>query len=383
MRMATQIIASAILIAVAGGGWIAWKALPAADSRPQAGSGGPPAAAGRPGASGGPRRPAEVVLAQAKRDAITDLYEAVGTARANEAVTLTAKQTGFVAAIRFEEGELVKEGATLVELEARERKADLETARAQLDEVRNGLNRARQLRASGAVTAAKLDELEAQTRAAEARVNAAEARRDDVRIVAPFTGRVGMRQVSLGALVPPGTPITTLDDLSVIKVEFTVPQSLLDRLKPGLAVRARTSALKGREFVGTISVIDTRVDPATRSVRVMAKFDNRDEVLKPGLFLDVELEIGRRDNAILVPEEAIVAIGTRQYVFKLVDGRARQTEVAVGSRRPGAVEIVQGVAAGDSVVIRGIQKLRDGDPIQPAPPAPERNGMAPGKMSQT
>ena len=296
MRTATQIIASAIVIAVAGGGWLAWNSLTPAKSTSPAG--GPQTAQtrppGAPGAAGRGPRSVEVIVAEAKVDTIIDIVEAVGNARANEAVQITAKQTGIVSRVLFEEGQRVKEGAALIEFEAREKKADLETAKAQYDEVKSTLDRAKALKASGNVTQARLDELEAQSRAALARVQSAEARRTDLVVTAPFSGRVGMRQVSPGALVSPGAPITTLDDLSIIKVDFAVPQNVLGDLKPGLLVRATTTALKDRKFDGKIAVIDTRVDPVTRSVRVVANFDNKDDVLRPGLFLNIELEIGQR-----------------------------------------------------------------------------------------
>jgi membrane fusion protein (multidrug efflux system) len=359
MRMATQVVAAAILIAAVGGGWYFWQSSAATDPQAQASHG--PGGQGRRGPPGGP----QVVVAQAKLGSVVDVIEAVGNARANEAVLVTTKQAGFVAKVHFEEGQRVKEGDVLIELEARERKADLETARAQHDEVSRTLERARQLRATGNVTAARIDELQAQSRAAQARVASAEARRADLSITAPFSGRVGMRLVSPGALVPPGTTVTTLDDLSVIKVEFSVPQTFLDRLRQGLTVRARTSALKDRVFEGTISVIDTRIDPVSRSIKVIANFDNGDEALKPGLFVDVELEVGRRNDAVIVPEEAVVALGTAQYVFKVVDGRVHRTQVSLGSRLAGSVEIRRGIAAGDHIVVRGLQKVRDGEPVRP------------------
>jgi membrane fusion protein (multidrug efflux system) len=259
----------------------------------------------------------------------------------------------------------------LVEFEAREKKADLETARAQYDEVKGTLERARKLSETGAVTQARLGDLEAQARAALARVQAAEARRVDLTVTAPFTGRVGMRQVSPGALVAPGAAITTLDDLSTVKIDFAVPQNVLGDLKLGLPVRATTSALKDRVFQGKITAVDTRLDPVTRSVRVVAQFANTDEALRPGLFLNVALEIGARNDAVVVPEQAVVSLGTTQYLFKVVDGRAQRVEVTLGSRKPGLVEVRSGIAVGDKVVTEGLQKIRDGQQvrIQGAPPA--------------
>jgi membrane fusion protein (multidrug efflux system) len=364
MRTITQVFAAAIVVVVAGGGWYAWNSMSSAKS----------SQAGAPGAAGpgGPRagaRALEVVIAEARRDTVTDVVEAVGNARANEAVMVTAKQSGIVSVVRFNEGQTVKEGDVLVEFEAREKKADLETARAQYDEVRGTLERARKLSETGAVTQARLGDLEAQARAAQARVQSAEARRVDLTVTAPFSGRVGMRQVSPGALVAPGAVITTLDDLSTVKIDFAVPQNVLGDLKPGLPVRATTSALKDRVFQGKITAVDTRIDPITRSVKVVSLFENKDDALRPGLFLNVVLEIGVRADAVLVPEQAVVSLGTTQYLFKVVDGRAQRVEVTLGSRKPGLVEVTSGIAVGDKVITEGLQKVRDGQQVRvPGPP---------------
>ena len=378
MRTKTQIIASAVVLAAVAGGWYAWTSI----------GGGKPAATqgqARGGGPGGFRGAMDVVVAVAKRDTIVDIVEAVGNARANEAVMVTAKQSGIVSNVHFNEGQAVKQGDVLVEFEAREKKADLETAKAQYDEVKATLERAKKLRDSGAVTQARLDDLEAQTRAALARVQSAEARRTDLTVTAPFTGRVGMRQVSPGALVAPGAVITTLDDLSLIKVDFAVPQNVLGELKLGLPVHATTTALKGRVFEGKITALDTRIDPVTRSVRVVAQFDNKDEALRPGLFLNVALEIGTRTDAVVVPEEAVVSLGTTQYLFKVVDGRAVRSEVTLGSRKPGMVEVLTGIAVGDKVVTEGLQKIRDGQQVRPqdAPPAAAPANAAKPRNSQS
>jgi membrane fusion protein (multidrug efflux system) len=380
MRTTTQLLAAAIVLTVAGAGWYAWSSMSSA----KVAASGP----SRPGASGGPRgagvRALEVVVAEARRDTITDIVEAVGNARANEAVMVTAKQSGIVVNVHFTEGQAVKRGDVLVEFEAREKKADLETARAQYDEVRSTLERAQKLRESGAVTQARLEDLQAQTRAALARVQSAEARRIDLTVTAPFTGRVGMRQVSPGALVAPGTAITTLDDLSVVKIDFAVPQNVLGDLKLGLPVTASTNALKGRVFQGKITALDTRIDPVTRSVKVVAQFDNKDEALRPGLFLNVALTIGTRSDAVVVPEQAIVALGTAQYLFKVIDGRAQRVEVTLGSRMPGVVEVTSGVAVGDKVVTEGLQKIRDGQQVRiRGAAAPQPVDVAKPRSSQT
>jgi membrane fusion protein (multidrug efflux system) len=251
---------------------------------------------------------------------------------------------------------------------------DLDQARATRDDARQKLERARQLKATGAITQAKVDELDQLLRGAEARVRSAEARTrsldarlDDVRIVAPFDGRVGMRQVSVGALLQPGTAITSLDDLSRIKLDFSIPENFLGKLRPGLPVFARSSAYVGRVFEGTVAVVDTRVDPVTRAVRVNALFDNRDESLKPGMFITVELALERRENALLIDEEALVPEGARQYVFVVRDNRAIRAEVKLGNRQQGSVEVIEGLKAGDQVIVRGTSRVRPNQPVTARP----------------
>jgi membrane fusion protein (multidrug efflux system) len=321
-----------------------------------------------------------VEVAPVRIATVFERTELVGTARANESVTVTAKQTGNVAIISFQEGQRVRADQVLIELEAKERRADLDQARADLDqaraardEARQKLDRARQLRTTGNVSESQFDQLEAQSRAAESRVRSGEARirsvdarLDDVRIHAPFAGRVGLRQVSLGALVQPGSAITTLDDISKIKVEFAVPEVYLGRLKLDLDVAGKTAAYPGRDFNGRV----TRVDPATRAVKVNALFDNADEALKPGLFLVIEVVLDKRDNAVMAPEDALIAEGSKQFVFLARDNRVERREVKIGQRLPGEVEILEGLRAGDVVVARGVQKVRHGQPVNPQPLRP-------------
>jgi membrane fusion protein (multidrug efflux system) len=170
--------------------------------------------------------------------------------------------------------------------------------------------------------------------------------------------------VSVGALVQPGTVITTLDDISRVRVEFSVPEVNIARIRVGSTVIARSSAFGDRRFQGRIAVIDTRIDTATRTVRVISEFDNPDEALKPGLFMTVEVEMQRRDDALLIPEEALDPLGERNYVYVIRDNRARRVEVRLGQRLPGEVEIVSGLNAGEPVVVRGIQRLRNDAPVR-------------------
>ncbi len=322
------------------------------------------AAPAGPRAGGGGGGPVGVVVAPVRTGTVVDRAESVGTVRARDAVTITAKVTGIVQAIRFQEGERVREGTELIELDAASIRAELDQARALFDDARSQLTRARGLQAGQTIAAQRLETLEALTRQAEGRVRQIQARLEELRIMAPFDGRVGLRQVSVGALVQPGTVVTTLDDISRVRVEFAVPEVNMARIRAGSTVIARSSAFGERRFQGRIAVIDTRIDTTTRTVRVISEFDNADEALKPGLFMTVEIELDRREDALLIAEEALDPVGERNYVYVIRDNRARRVEVRLGQRLPGEVEIVSGLRAGEPIVVRGIQRLRNDAPVR-------------------
>jgi membrane fusion protein (multidrug efflux system) len=313
---------------------------------------------------GGGGGPIGVVVAPVRTTTVVDRAESVGTVRARDAVTITAKVTGIVQAIRFQEGQRVQEGEILVELDAAALRAELDQARALFDDARSQLVRARGLQPGQTITAQRLETLEALTRQAEGRVRQAQARLEELRVNAPFAGRVGLRQVSVGALVQPGTVVTTLDDISRVRVEFSVPEIYVARVREGSRVTARSSAFGDRRFEGRVAVVDTRIDTTTRTIRVISEFENPDEVLKPGLFMTVDIEMERRPDALVIAEEALDPIGDRTYVYVVRDNRARRVEVKLGQRLPGEVEIQSGLNAGDAVVVRGIQRLRNDAPVR-------------------
>jgi len=352
MKVVAQIAVVGVLAAVSAGGWYyrdAW--LP-----------GQPAKAS---ATATPAQRAIPIEAQKVRiGPVDDIVEAVGTALANESLTGASKIAGTVKAIRFEEGQSVKAGAVLLELEDREPAADLEATKATRDQAKAALDRASRLLSTGNAPQARVDDLEGAYRAAAARVKVIEARLQDLRIVAPFSGRVGIRRVSLGSLISVGTIITTLDDVETIKLRFFVPEAAIAAIRPGANVAASGNAAPGRTFTGSIASIDTRVDATTRAVEVRAEFANKDGALKPGMFLTVKLGLNTRSGAMIVPEEAVVPEGIRQYVFVVTGGRAVKTEVKLGSRLPGEVEIREGLNPDSVVVTSGIQKIRDGSPVR-------------------
>jgi membrane fusion protein, multidrug efflux system len=323
----------------------------------------PPAQQAARGPAGG-GGPVGVVVSNVRTGTVVERAESIGTVRARDAVTITGKVSGIVQTIRFQEGQRVNQGDVLVELDAGAVRAELDQARALLDDARTQLARARQLQPGQTIAAQRLDTLEALGRQAEGRVRQSEARLEELRITAPFAGRVGLRQVSVGALIQPGTAITTLDDTARVRIEFSVPEVFLARVVPGAPVTARATAFGDRRFRGVVAVVDTRIDTATRTIRVISEFDNAEDTLRPGLFMTVELELTRRENALIVAEEALDPVGDRNFVFVIREGRARRQEVRLGQRMPGEVEVLSGVAAGEPVVVRGVQRLRPDLPVR-------------------
>jgi membrane fusion protein, multidrug efflux system len=317
---------------------------------------GQPARPANPAASD--RTPVGVITAAPVARSLGVEIEAVGTAIANEAVEITSKVSNVVTAIRFEEGQPVKRGSVLVELDSAQARADMAEARAALAEAQNQHRRGQELTLQ-VLSRAQLDQLETALRTAEARLAAAQARLSDTVIRAPFDGSTGFRRVSVGSLIREGATITTLDDTSVMKLEFTVPQTFLHALREGLPVEATAAGMPGRTFTGTLTTIGTRIDPVTRSIAVRAELPNPDRALKPGIFMSVKLR-GPETNALLVPEEALVPEQGRTFVFVVTDGVAKRRVVTTGRRLPGQVEIATGLSERERVIIAGSQKVRDG-----------------------
>ncbi len=336
---------------LAGAATAAWFAL--APAQEANGGGGPP--------SGG--RPAAVELAEATTGTVRDTIEIVGSTRASRSVDLVPVVAGRIARIGVEEGAEVQAGQVLYELDAVQSRAAVREAEAELENLRTQLDRARRLSSSSAVSEASVDTLASQTRAAEARLAAARADLDDRRIKAPFEGVLGLSDISEGAYVTPGTVLTTLDDLTPVELEFSVPENLFGRAKAGAEVVARSEAFPGRAFEGRVAQIGTRVDRQSRAFTLRADLPNPERLLPQGLFMTGELVLERRDGAVLAPLEALIVEGGSTFVFKVEDGKALRTEVVVGERQAEKAEIKSGLAPGDSVVVRGQGRLRDGAPV--------------------
>lgn len=328
------------------------------------------ACAERPAA--GPARGAtnnvtRVVTAVARVEQMGVEIEAVGTAQAQDSIEVTSKVSNTVTAILFKEGEGVAQGAVLVAMHDTESRAALAEAEASLAKTRSQFDRSRDLQSRQALSVADLEQVQAALKADEARVEAAKSRLSDTVLRAPFRGTTGFRRVSVGSYVSPGTVITTLDDTSTIKLDFTVPETMLSIVRRGLPVAARATGLPDRVFTGVVTNMDSRVDPVTRSIAVRAELPNRDGALRQGMFLTVALK-GELAPTLLVPEEAIVPERGKAYVFVVQDNVVQRREVRTGKRKPGSVEIVEGVREQEHVVVEGTQNIRDGSTVQEAPP---------------
>ncbi len=326
------------------------------------GPGGPPIGRGGPG--GG--MPIQVIAELVKPQSFTDRFTALGTARANESIDITSRTTSVVTRINFNEGQVVTAGQLLVELDTRQEKANLSLAQAQFSQAQSQFRRSETLAETLAVSVADMDQLRANLEVARAQVSGAQARLDILSIRAPFAGTIGLRRISLGDLVGPDTVITTLDDTRTIKLEFAVPEIFLADLATGMDVQAESPVYPGRPFTGRVVSIDTRVDPTSRSITILATIPNKEGMLKPGMFLTVGLE-KRRENVLLVPEEALVPRQGRQYVFTVEDGKAVEREVLLGGRAPGLAEVREGLEPDSLIITEGTQRIRNGSPVVLAP----------------
>ncbi|MFC3550878.1 efflux RND transporter periplasmic adaptor subunit [Lysobacter cavernae] len=345
------------------------------------------AACGRDGAAqqNGGERPVPVTTAQVRVQPWSDTVLALGNVKARESVTVTAKVSETVEQVHFNSGDVVKSGAPLITLSGRQQQAALSQSEAAAKEAEALYQRQSELAAQQLVARSALDTQRALRDATRARVAQMRADLGDRVIRAPFAGVLGIRQVSPGSLVTPGTAIATLDDTERVYVDFPVPEAMLASLATGQQVSGTSAAYPGRTFEGAVSTIDARVDEATRAVTVRGDFANGDRALRPGMLLQMTLSRPQR-QALLVPEISIVQVGTDSYVFRVKpDGSVERADVKVGTRRDGLAEVTEGLNAGDRIVVDGTGKLRVGSKIveggaKPgdAPPAAAKPDQARG-----
>lgn len=307
-----------------------------------------------------------VIGARATPEPWSDPIEALGTLRADESITLSATLTEIIAQINFSDGEQVEAGQLLIKLEDNEEQAQLRVAQAIRDERRNALNRASQLLERNLAPRAEVEDTQARLRQAEAEIQALQARLANYRLLAPFSGRVGFRNISTGALVTPGMALVTLDKLDIMKLDFAVPEVFLDVLEPGLILTATSAAFPGYTFQGEIATIGSRVDPISRSMNVRAELQNPEMRLRPGMLMEVVVR-RRPRQAIVIPEAALIPEGERHFVLVIheeEENRIERRQVQIGQRRPGDVEVLEGINKGELVVSHGVQHSREGDNVQ-------------------
>ena len=286
-----------------------------------------------------------------------DIVEAIGTAKANESVTLAARVSETVSRISFEDGQIVTKGTLLVKMTSDEEEALLREAKSNVAEAKQQYDRINNLVKRGNASTATLEVQISKLETARAKIAGVQARINDRRIIAPFDGILGLRQVSEGSLISPNVPITTIDDITIIKLDFSVPERFIAGLRAGQKVLAQVDAYGDREFLGIVTSVDSRVDPVSRTVRIRAEVNNDELLLRPGMLMTVKL-ISRSWNALAIPEESIQPTANKNYVY-IVDseGMAERREVVLGLRRPGYVEAMSGVAMGDKIVVEGILRL--------------------------
>lgn len=300
------------------------------------------------------------------KQAFADEVEALGTVRAMEAINISANVTETVTAVSFEDGQTVEKGTILAQLSTSEEVAMLEGAKINLAEQQREVDRLRKLTANGAVSQVSLHEYLTARDLALQKIEEAKAKIADRVIVAPFDGVLGFRQVSVGTLVAPGDVLATLDLIDTVKLDFSVPETFLSDLGPGLKIIAHSDAYPGEDFEGTVTDVNARIDPITRSALVRAIIPNAGHKLRPGMLMTTLIK-KNPTSAPAIPERAVVSVQSRNSVF-LIEGegdaaKAKEIEITLGRRVPGYVEVIDGLKGGEPVIVDGLIGLRDGGSI--------------------
>ncbi|MBL4739740.1 MAG: efflux RND transporter periplasmic adaptor subunit [Sneathiella sp.] len=352
MTLKNQVILCVVLLAIGVFGWQFKEYIPFLDGAEKSEA-----------RSSRGSRAVRVIVAPVIVKDLAKVVTAVGTLIANESIDVTAKVTTKIRLLNFTEGTYVKKGTSLVYLDATEAEAVLAESKAELENSRKLYERSLKLFKTRNIPKARVDLLLSEMQVAQAKVSANKARLDDYIIRAPFSGILGMRDASVGALVRPADIITTLDDITTLKLDFNLPESLLANISPGQSLSAKSVAFPGRSFVGDVKTVATRIDPVIRAVRIRGTIPNENGELKPGMFMSVELQTGIQKGAVLVPEHAVTISAAGHFVFIVSEGIAYRKEVVVGQRIPEWAQILSGLKGTELVVTEGLQKIRDGQKV--------------------
>lgn len=315
-----------------------------------------------------------VVVERQKSAKIKDVIEALGTGSSKEAVDITSTVTAKVVQINFKDGDFVEKDALLVQLEDGKEQAQREQAVININEQRREMQRIEKLVKSRAVSQKAYDEQKTNLARAKTELDIVNVQISDRHLRAPFRGRLGMRLVSPGDLVTPGTKITTLDDLSMLHVDFSIPEKYFAVLKQGREVVVTNTAYPGKVFKGTLTAISPRINAQTRMVEARASIDNKENLLRPGMMFTVRVDMGEPE-LLMIPERSVTSLGEIQSVY-LYDPKGHVTRkvVSLGRRRAGRVEVISGIKSGDVIVVEGVSKLADGMKVRLEEVARNRNG---------
>ena len=308
---------------------------------------------------------------------VADDVTAVGSLLANQSVIIRPEIDGSIAGLHFEEGQAVAGGARLVTMDSTEVEAQVAGVRADLKTEEQRLARSQELFEQKFISKDALDVQNGNTARLRAKLREAESRAAKTVIRAPFSGILGLSQVSRGAYLKAGSDIVRLADVSIIKVDFRIPEVYLAKVRPNQEIALRLDAYPGEEFRGHVFAVEPAIDEKTRTILMRARIPNKSNKLKPGMFARVVVTLENRPNAILVPEQAIWPQGQDSYVFRVVDGKAALTKISIGNRQPGQVEIIHGLSATDIVITEGQMKLRDGAPVMVMSAPPEAPSATP------
>ena len=314
---------------------------------------------------------------------VSDDVTAVGSLLAEESVIIRPEIDGRIAGLHFQEGQAVSAGTRLVTIDSTEVEAQVAGVRADLKTEEQRLARTQELFDQKFISKDALDVQNGNTARLRAKLREAESRVAKTVIRAPFSGTVGLRQVSPGAYVKAGSDIVRLEGIGSIKVDFRIPEIYMAKVRQNQEIALRLDAYPGEEFHGRVYAVEPVIDEKTRTILMRARIPNKSNKLKPGMFARVAVTLENRPNAILVPEQAIWPQGQDSYVFRVVEGKAALTKITIGNRQPGQVEIIHGLNPSDIVVTEGQMKLRDGAPVMVMGAPPEVPSGAPAGAPAT
>ena len=336
-------------------------------------------AQGKKGAGGFQMPPVPVEVSEVRAQTVRDEFRAVGTLEAENDVTIVSENSGMVRSLPFREGQPVRRGALLAQLDDRELRAEAQRTEAQHHLDAANYERAKKLAEQQAISQRELDDAHAALQVSEASASLARVRLEKSSIRAPFDGAIGRRLTSVGAWLKAGDPIAQLARLSPLRVAFSAPERMLGELRPGRTVTLRTPAWPQRSFDARLTVVDPNVEPRTRTVQLLASVPNPGQLLRPGLSADVSVTLAERPRSITIPDEAVFAEGNGSYVFIVKpDSSVAKVAVSLGARDSARVEVLHGLEPGQTVVRTGHQKLFEGAHVIPVSDIAAMMGGGPG-----